>query len=74
MMCYFFAGFAGTGVGAGAGAGSGAGGVTAGWAAGGGGDAAFFFSQPKRATAATRTGTRIKIAYFFTKQYLPNVF
>jgi hypothetical protein len=71
MICYFFAGFSGTGAGAGAGAG---GGDTAGCAAGGGGEYSFFFSQPKRATAATMIRTRIKTEYFFTKLYLLNEF
>ena len=68
---YFFAGFgAGAGAGAGAaGAGAGAGtGVTTGCA--GGGDAACFFSQPKKAKVATMTRTRMATMYFFTKQYL----
>jgi hypothetical protein len=71
MICYFFAGFAGTGAGAGSGAG---GGVTAGCAAGAGGEYSFFFSQPKRATAVTMTRSRIKTGYFFTKLYLLSEF
>ena len=71
MICYFFAGFSGSGTGAGAGAG---GGVTAGCAAGAGGEYSFFFSQPKRATAATIIRTSIKAEYFFTKLYLLSEF
>jgi hypothetical protein len=71
MICYFFAGLAGTGAGAGSGAGDG---VTAGCAAGAGGEYSFFFSQPKKATAATMTITRKTTEYFFTKLYLLDEF
>jgi hypothetical protein len=69
IRSYFFAGFSGAGcgieAGAGAGAGVGAGGgVTA--VCAGGGEAACFFSQPKKATAATMTRTKMAAKYFFT--------
>jgi hypothetical protein len=66
-MGYFFAGFegAGAGSGTGVGAGTGAAGVTTGCA--GGGVAACFFSQPKKATAAIMTRASMETKNFFTK-------